>query len=117
IDEALALTQAIIERATDIPERAWWGRAIALALAGRISEAREAYTIARNVAERVSDASSVVLMYLYQISNVVMPYGADNLLERRRIASEAEAAWRRVGAALGDVSPRSARLPILQIEG
>jgi DNA-binding CsgD family transcriptional regulator len=117
IDEALALTQAIIEQATDIPERAWWGRAIALALAGRISEAREAYAIARNAAERVSDTSGMVLMYLYQISNVVLPYGTDNLLERSRIAREGEAAWRRIGGALGDVSPRGAWLPILQIEG
>jgi DNA-binding CsgD family transcriptional regulator len=117
VEEALARTQAIIDRAVGIPGRAWWGRAIALALAGRASEAREAYVIARDAAQRVSDGSSVVIMYLYQLSNVEMPYGTDNLVERSRIAREAEAAWHRVGGAHGDVSPRIAWLPILQIEG
>jgi len=117
VDEALARTQSIIELAGDTPGRAWWGRAIALALAGRVSEAREAYMIARDAAQRVSDGSSVVLLYLYQLTNIEIPYGADNLIERSRIAREAEAAWHRIGGSHGNVSPRIAWLPTLQIEG
>ncbi|RIK43252.1 MAG: hypothetical protein DCC58_09845 [Chloroflexi bacterium] len=117
IHEALARSQAIIEREDDLPGRAWWARAIALALAGRVNEARDAYATARDVALRVSDLSSVVIMYLYQLSNIEVPYGADNLVERSRIAGEGEAVWRRLGPAHGDVSPRIARLPILLIEG
>ncbi|HYI14316.1 MAG TPA: BREX system ATP-binding domain-containing protein, partial [Thermomicrobiales bacterium] len=117
IDEALTHTQATIERTDGIPDRAWWGRGIALANAGRVGEAREAYTIARNECLRVSDLSSVAMIYLYQISTVELPYGTDNLVERSRIAREAEAAWQRVGGALGDATPRTAWLPFLQIEG
>lgn len=117
VNEALARAQAIIERSDGVAVRAWWGRAIALALAGRASEAREAYAIAREAALRASDVSSVVIMYLYQLSNVELPYGADNLDQRSRTAREAEVVWQRVGGAHGDVSPRLAWLPVLHIEG
>jgi DNA-binding CsgD family transcriptional regulator len=56
-------------------------------------------------------------LLIYQLSLAQIPYGADDLAERRRIADEGEAAWLRSGGALGDVSHRIASLPLHLIEG
>ncbi len=117
IDEALNRTRAIIERSSDVSTRAWWARAIALSLAGRFRESNEAFAITHDALLHASDESSVAVMLLYQLSTAQLPYGADDLVERRRIARESETIWRRSGGTHGDVSPRMAWLPLLYIEG
>ncbi len=117
IDEALNRTRAIVERPNGVSSRAWWARAIALSLEGRFRESNEAFAITHEALLRASDESSVAVMLLYQLSTAQLPYGADDLVERRRIASEGEAIWRRSGGAHGDVSPRMAWLPLLHLEG
>jgi ATP/maltotriose-dependent transcriptional regulator MalT len=61
----------------------------------------------------------------YQVGNTlvlelfeaVLPYQADDLAERRRLAQEAEAAWARASGALEDLPPGFAHLPLLLVEG
>ncbi|MCO5176835.1 MAG: helix-turn-helix transcriptional regulator [Thermomicrobiales bacterium] len=117
IDEALEQADAIIERADDVPMLAWWARAIALALAGKDDEAREAFAVCCDEMRRVSADAAVAILLLQQLSFIQIPYGADNLAERRRIAAAGEAAWRVSSGAHDNVPPHIAWLPLLQIEG
>ncbi|HYI15026.1 MAG TPA: AAA family ATPase [Thermomicrobiales bacterium] len=117
IGEALDQADAIIERADGVPVVAWWTRAVALALAGHGSEAREAFTVCFDELRRVSADAAVAIMLLQQLTLAQIPYGADNLAERRRIAAAGETAWRVSSGAHDNVSPRFAWLPLLQIEG
>jgi len=117
IDEALDQANAIIERADDMPMLAWWARAIALALSGKSDEAREAFAICCDEMRRVSADSAVAILLLQQLSFVQIPYSADNLAERQRIAAAGEAAWRASSGAHDNVPPHIAWLPLLQIEG
>ena len=117
ISEALSFTDAIVDRAEDPPIGAWWARGIALALAGRPDEAHQAFTICREALRRAADESNAATMLLYQMVLVQLPYHADDLIERRRLADEGMTAWRQSIGTHGDVSPRFAHLPLLQLEG
>ena len=117
ISEAMSIADAIIERAEDTPIRAWWVRGIAFALCGRVSEANEAFAICRAALRSAADESTAATMLLYQLLLVQLPYLADDLIERRRLADDGMAARRRSAGAHGEVSPRFAHLPLLQLEG
>jgi DNA-binding NarL/FixJ family response regulator len=117
ISEALDQTDAIIARADGVPMLAWWARAIALALAGKVSEANEAFVICADEMQRVSADVAVAILLLQQLSLTQLPYGADNQAERQRIANAGEAAWRISSDAYDGVPPRIAWLPILLVEG
>lgn len=117
LPEALERTQVIIESAGKLPMRAWWARAIALAHLGQGHEAGRAYSKCHAALRSASDESLAAIMLLQQLSLVQLPFGADDLTERRRIASEGETAWQRSIGTHGAVSPRLAFLPLLQIEG
>jgi len=117
IGEALDRADAVIGHANSIPMVAWWGRALALALAGRDSEASAAFATCFDEMLRVSADAAIAIMLLQQLSLAQIPYGADDLAERRRIAAQGEAAWRLSSGAHQDVPPRIAWLPLLLIEG
>lgn len=114
---ALELSEAIIRRTTSTPVRAWWARAIALALAGRPHEASDAFVLCGETLRRARVASTGATMILYQITLLQIPYAADDLVERRRIVADGEEAWQYSGGALGDVSRPLISLPYLLIEG
>ena len=117
IGEALNQANAIIEHSDSVPMLAWWARAIALSLAGRDIEAREAFAICGDEMRRVSSDSALAILMLQQLTFAQIPYGADNLAERRRIAAAGESAWRSSSGAHGGIPPRIAWLPILHIKG
>jgi DNA-binding CsgD family transcriptional regulator len=117
VASSLEQTEAIIQRATSTPVRAWWGRAIALALAGRPREARDAFILCGETLRRAMEASTGATMILYQIILLQIPYYADNLVERRRIVADGELAWQSSGGALGEVSQPLVALPYLLLEG
>jgi DNA-binding CsgD family transcriptional regulator len=117
IEEALGRSEAIIARTDSLPTRAWWARGIALGLAGRAAKADAAFRTCRELLPQAVEEASIALVVLYQATLVQLPYHADNLAERRRFASESEAAWQRAGSTYGDVSPRLAVLPFLLVEG
>jgi DNA-binding CsgD family transcriptional regulator len=117
IGEALSIADAIIERAEETPIRAWWSRGIALALAGRADEANQAFTICHAALRAAADAATATPMLLYQLVLVQLPYRADDLIERLRVAEEGVAAWRQSVGTHGELSPHFALLPLLQLEG
>jgi DNA-binding CsgD family transcriptional regulator len=53
----------------------------------------------------------------WELELIVLPYESDQVLERRRLADDAEREWARAGGVLADVSPKLARLPLLVLEG
>jgi DNA-binding CsgD family transcriptional regulator/tetratricopeptide (TPR) repeat protein len=57
----------------------------------------------------------VILMY--ELLWETLPYRADDVAERRRLAAEAEGAWARGSGARTDVPARFARSPVLFLEG
>ena len=115
--DALERTAAVTGSDGDTPVREWWARGIALSLLGRVAEARHAFSMSRDTLLMTSDDSTVAMLFVYQLSLAQLPYGADNLVERRRLAGKCEAVWQRSSGALGDISPRIAWLPLLLIEG
>jgi len=117
ITEALERTEAIIQRSGSTPVRAWWARAIALALAGRPREASDAFITSGETLRSAFEASTGATLILYQITLLQIPYAADDLVERRRIVADGEDAWQHAGGALGDVSRPLVSLPFLLIEG
>jgi DNA-binding CsgD family transcriptional regulator/type II secretory pathway predicted ATPase ExeA len=117
VDEALEGAEKIIRRANVTPVRAWWARAIALALAGRPSEASGAFFACGEALRRALEASTGATLILYQIMLLQIPYAADDLVERRRIVADGEMAWQYAGGALGEVSRPLIALQYLLIEG
>ena len=117
INEAMSIADAVINGAEETPIRAWWARGIALALAGRASEASQAFTTCHAVLRSAGDTATVTTMLLYRLVLLQLPYHADELTERRRAAEEGAAAWWQSVGAHGEVSPRFAHLPLLQLEG
>lgn len=96
---------------------AWRGIASALATLGRPAEARQAYARASAAYRAVEHHYQVGNALLLELFEVVLPYQADDLIERRRLAQAAEQAWARASGALSDLPPRFAWLPLLLIEG
>ena len=96
---------------------AWRGIASALATLGRPEEARQAYARASAAYRAVEHHYQVGNALLLELFEVVLPYRADDLAERRRLAQAAEQAWSRASGALSDLPPRFAWLPLLLIEG
>ena len=117
VAEALAHAQAVIDRTGEEYPGAAWARGMALALAGEPLKAKDALESTIDLLRAEPDYPNLLTMLLVQLESVQLPYFADDLLERRRIADEAESAWRRSGLALGNLSPRLARLNLLYIEG
>jgi DNA-binding NarL/FixJ family response regulator len=117
LTDALERSAAVIQRAGTTPVRAWWARAIALALAGRPREAHDAFITSGETLRSAQEASTGATLILYQITYFQIPYAADDLVERRRIVADGEDAWRHAGGALGDVSRPLVSLPFLLIEG
>jgi ATP/maltotriose-dependent transcriptional regulator MalT len=117
VDEALEGAEDIIRRASVAPVRAWWARAIALALAGRPSEASRAFIACGEALRMAFEASTGATLILYQIMLLQIPYAADDLVERRRIVADGEMAWQYAGGALGEVSQPLIALQYLLLEG
>ncbi|MGH2531972.1 MAG: helix-turn-helix transcriptional regulator [Thermomicrobiales bacterium] len=95
----------------------WRGLAGAQALLGRPDEARRAYAETYAAYRAVGNhyqAGNTLLLELYE---VVAPYQADDVPERRRLATEAEQEWARAGGALDILPPRFAWMPLLLVEG
>lgn len=95
----------------------WRGIASAHAVLGLPLEARAAYAHAHDAYHAVEHHYQIGTTRLLELYEVVIPYQADNLSERRRLAQEAERAWARASGALTDLPPRFAWLPILLLEG
>ena len=97
---------------------AYQGLAIAHALLGRPDEARSAFVEAREVYEPLDHHAVIAFTLLSELEDIVLPYFPTNLIERRRVALQAEEALQRAGGALpADLSPRRAWLGLFFLEG
>lgn len=96
---------------------AWRGIASAHAALGRPQEARAACVQAHDAYRAVEHHYQIGTTRLLELYEVVAPYQTDDLLERRRLAQEAESAWARSSGALTDLPQRFAWLPLLLLEG
>ncbi len=96
---------------------AWRGLGSAHAALGRPDDAGRAYARARKAyraAEHWYQVGNSLAMELYEVA---LPYRAEALAERRRLATGAEEAWTRASGALADLPTRLAHLPLLILEG
>jgi DNA-binding CsgD family transcriptional regulator len=106
--------------ATDSPSagmtaREWLGRGWRSAALGEAEPALQAFAQARAV--YADQHWEIGTTYFFELDLVVLPFQTARLLERRRLANEAEAAWKRARGALLDLDPRLAQLPLLYLEG
>jgi DNA-binding CsgD family transcriptional regulator len=125
-DEASALGRRIVAglagtTATGAGDRAILGNAhhallLAHAGQGRPDEALRAANQARDAGRGGHD---VLLGWAAarELRWVALPYHADDLAARRRLAVEAEGWWRHASATLAELPPRLAHLPLLLLEG
>ncbi|HEX5503872.1 MAG TPA: AAA family ATPase, partial [Thermomicrobiales bacterium] len=121
---ALALGEGVVARppapraaGTSGYANTWGGLASAHTVLGQPDEAARAYAQAGAAYREVEHHYQVGNVTLLELYEVALPYRADDLALRRRLAGEAEAAWTRARGALADLPPRFAWLPLLLVEG
>jgi DNA-binding CsgD family transcriptional regulator len=122
--EALALGERVLARPRTAQRRGsstyaniWRGIASAYAALGRPQDARQAYAQATAAYRAVEHHYQVGNALVLELFEVVLPYMTDDVVQRRRLAREAEEAWNRASGALDDLPPRFAQLPLLVVEG
>jgi DNA-binding CsgD family transcriptional regulator len=95
-----------------------FGLGIAQSALGHPVEARGAMSQAREIYERLDHHAVIAFTYLTELNDVVIPWFTTDLVERRRVAAEAEQALERAGGALPSGLPaRRAHLPLMYLEG
>ena len=110
---AAAADSGAVDRAAGAD--AYYGLAGAHAATGRPAEAHAAYANARAL-HRDGNAYLVAVWATEELLCVTLPYEADRLAAREALAAEAERALARASSVRANV-PRSARLPLLAVEG
>ncbi|MGI8485349.1 MAG: helix-turn-helix transcriptional regulator [Thermomicrobiales bacterium] len=94
------------------------GLGIAYASIGRPDDAREAHAQAREIYGALDHHAVIAFSLLGELRDITLTYFSTDIVQRRRLATEAEAALVRAGGALlPGVSPRLARLARLFVEG
>jgi len=123
--EALALRRALASEEVDAPLAVAVGasahghevEALAHAARGQPLEARAAFARARDAFRAIGHHYQVAIIALEELIEVVLPYHADRVAERRAMTAEAEAAWARASLVHADENPGLIRLPLLLLEG
>jgi len=126
-DDALAAAESIVR---DAPEaraapagshqayaNIYLGVAVAHAGKGEPDEARRAWAAARSINQTIDHAHQIGMNAFQELNWAALLYRADRPTERRALADEAEAAWRRAGGARPDVVPEAAGLLPMLVEG
>ena len=93
------------------------GLGIAYAAMGRPDAAHQAFQQARDDFRALGQQLAVGESAMDELRWVTLPYRADRLTERIRLAADAEEAWTRAHGALEELPPRLARLTLLFVEG
>jgi DNA-binding CsgD family transcriptional regulator/tetratricopeptide (TPR) repeat protein len=114
---ALPAAELSAAAASTVLRDAYFGLARAYAALGLPERAREAFGHARALYAAIGHHMMLGVTLLTESDHAVIPYDADRLGERRRIAAEAEAAYAKAGTAAPDQQPRIARVPLLILEG
>jgi DNA-binding CsgD family transcriptional regulator len=97
---------------------AWFGLGLASAALGRPSDARRAFTRARQIYDLIEHHAVIGFSQLSELRDVMLPYYPTLIAERARLAADAERSLDlAAGAFPSDRSSRRARLGLLFIEG
>jgi DNA-binding CsgD family transcriptional regulator len=100
---------------------AWWGMALVHAMQGRPDQARRAYEATRTAYENLDQYRLLAFVLRDELTYVVLPYLADHVVERDRVATAAEQAVQHGNAAGAIDEPteyaRYPRLPLTMLEG
>jgi DNA-binding CsgD family transcriptional regulator len=125
--EVRAIGEPLVARALDPTGSGGWrgagygdacsALAEARVMFGRPDDARRAFAQARAIYRAAAHHYQAARVTLYELALAVLPYHTDQLAERERLAAEGEEAWRQASGALSGVAPRTARLPLLCLEG
>jgi tetratricopeptide (TPR) repeat protein len=84
---------------------------------GQAGEALQAWTRARTGRQRDGDHWNLGLFIMFELHGTILPYRADDLLTRRRLADESERAITAAGDMDSIESARVGRLSLLALEG
>ena len=84
---------------------------------GEVEAAHRAFIYACDIHRAGGSYLLLGVSTIYALLWVVLPYRADDVAERRRLAAEAEDAWASGSGARTAVPARFARLPVLFVEG
>ena len=85
---------------------------------GRCDEAQQHYATARHLYRTYDHFINIGSATVWEMISLMLPFFADHLVARRRLAREAEQAYAGTRSVLADdVSPRLAALPTLILEG
>src|SRR5918993_305564 len=126
LDEAKERGEGYLARSADHQEVAslagtWWGMALVHAMQGRPDRARRAYESARTVYENLDQHRLLAFVLRDELTYAVLPYLADHVAERERVAAAAVQAVQRGNAAGAIDEPaeyaRYPRLPLTVLEG
>jgi DNA-binding CsgD family transcriptional regulator len=96
------------------------GLALAYAFQGEPALARRAYAAGTAAYEACANHVAALINLREELINVVLPYQADDLVERERVVAVTEQLAMRVTERGGDVNPtlpRYTRVPLLMLEG
>jgi DNA-binding CsgD family transcriptional regulator len=119
-EQFLALADGLPARelVTSAVGHAYFGLALAQAACGRPEEAQQAFTRARQIYGRLDHHAVIGFTHLSELRDVLLPYCATQIAERRQAAAAAESALNlAAGAFPSDRSSRRARLGLLFLEG
>ena len=126
LDEAKERGEGYLARSADHQEVAslagtWWGLALVHAMQGRPDRARRAYESSRTAYENLDQHRLLAFVLRDELTYAVLPYLADHVAERERVAAAAVQAVQRGNAAGAIDEPaeyaRYPRLPLTVLEG
>jgi DNA-binding CsgD family transcriptional regulator len=100
-----------------LPRDGYLALSRAYAALGLPERARGAFAHARASFAAIGHHMLLGATLLTEFDQVLIPYYADHVSERRRTAADAEAAYAKAGTAAPDQQPRIARVPLLILEG
>ncbi len=117
-DEARVIGEGLVEEASEeVGGDVYQGLRTAYALLGRPDDARAAFRHACAFYRAAEHFTILGVTILNQIDYVALPYRADDVAERVRLADEGERAYRLASGAWTSDTSQWARMPLLLVEG
>jgi DNA-binding CsgD family transcriptional regulator/tetratricopeptide (TPR) repeat protein len=127
VERAQAIAERFVAVADKIPSgilvisavgHAYYGLGLAHVARGRPEEATAAFARAREIYQRIDHHAVIGFTLLTELQDVVLPYYAERVEERQRMAAAAEAALNRAGGAFPtDRYALRARLMLKYLDG
>jgi ATP/maltotriose-dependent transcriptional regulator MalT len=117
LEEAQARSAALLEQREPSTMYAWLAVATTAALLGHPRDALDAFGASRRALGMIDASPSLLIIALFRLSMYQVPYAADRLDERRRLARDAQRNVELTSGSYGEISPRLTALPWIFLEG